>query len=69
MIENFWLWLFIKISTRWFSSVVFATHPETQATTSIFFFNDDQHAKRFMEIIEKEKLDHELRKEKTNGND
>lgn len=64
MIEQFWLWLFIKISTRWFGSVVFATHPETQATTSIFFFNNEGHALRFMEIIAKEKLDHELRKEK-----
>ena len=68
MIEKFWLWLFIKISMRWFGSVVFASHPETHTTTSIFFFNNEEHAARFMEIIQNEKLDHELRKGKTNDN-
>lgn len=68
MTEKFWLWLFVKISQRWFSSVVFATHPDTQVTTSIFFFNDEDHAYRFMEIISKEKLDHELKKKETNDN-
>jgi len=68
MMEKFWLWLFIKISSRWFGSVIFATHPETHETSSIFFFNKDSHAKRLMEIIEKEKLDHELRKGKPNDN-
>lgn len=68
MIEKLWLWLFIKISTRWFGTVVFATHPETKDTTSIFFFNNEEHARRFMDIIQKEKLDHELRKEMPNDN-
>lgn len=47
---------------RWFGSVIFATHPVTQRTTSMFFFDDESHAKRFMEIIEREKLDHQLKK-------
>lgn len=63
MIDSILLWVFIKISARWFGTVVFATDPETTRTTSIFFFDNPNHAKRFMEIIEKEKLDHELRKE------
>lgn len=68
MIDSIFLWLFIKLSCRWFGTVVFATDPETERTTSIFFFNNETHAKRLMEIIAKEKLDHELRKEKTNDN-
>jgi len=63
MIDKLFLWLFIKLSTRWFGTVVFATEPETERTTSIFFFNTEAHAKRLMEIIEKEKLNHELQKE------
>lgn len=66
MIDSFLLWLFVKISMRWFGTVVFATEPETQRTTSIFFFDREEHASRFMEIITKEKLDHELKKEQTN---
>ena len=62
MIEKFWLWLFVKISMRWFGTVVFATNPRTEETTSIFFFNNEDHARTFMDIIEREKLDHELRK-------
>lgn len=65
MIDSFLLWLFVKISMRWFGSVVFATEPETQRTTSIFFFDREDHARRFMEIIEKEKLDHELKRKNT----
>lgn len=63
MIEHLLLWLFIKISSRWFGTVVFATDPDTTRTTSIFFFDNPDHAKRLMDIIGKEKLDHQLRKE------
>ena len=63
MIDSIFLWLFIKLSTRWFGTVVFATDPETDRTASIFFFNHEGHARRLMEIIEKEKLNHELQKE------
>lgn len=62
MIDSILLWIFVKISMRWFGSVIFATHPVTQRTTSMFFFDDESHAKRFMEIIEREKLDHQLKK-------
>lgn len=60
MIDSFLLWLFVAISRRWFSSVVFATDPETDRTTSIFFFDQTDHAHRFMEIVQNEKLDHRL---------
>ena len=66
MIDSILLWLFVKISQRWFGSVVFATEPETQRTTSIFFFDREDHASRFMEIIGREKLNHELKKENKN---
>jgi hypothetical protein len=62
MIDSFLLWLFVKISSRWFGSVIFATDPETTRTTSIFFFDDCKHAKQFMDIIEREKLNHKLEK-------
>lgn len=68
MIDSIFLWLFIKISTRWFGTVVFATDPETDRTTSVFFFNNEGHANRLMEIIEKEKLNHELQKGKSDDN-
>jgi hypothetical protein len=63
VIDSILLWIFVKISARWFGSVIFATHPETQRTTSIFFFDNEDHAHRFMEIIQKEKLNHELKGE------
>jgi len=63
MIESILLWIFVKISVRWFRSVVFATDPETDRITSMFFFDRDSHAHRFMEVIEKEKLNHQLEKE------
>lgn len=66
MIDSILLWLFVWISKRWFGAVVFATDPDTERTTSIFFFDRNDHANRFMEIIAKEKLDHELKKEQIN---
>lgn len=62
MRDSFLLWLFVKIGMRWFQSVVFATNPETERTTSIFFFDDQAHAKQFMNIVEREKLNHKLEK-------
>lgn len=64
MIDSILLWIFVKISQRWFGAVVFATDPENERTTSIFFFDHNDHANRFMKIIEKEKLDHELKRSK-----
>ena len=63
MIDSILLWIFVKISVRWFGSVVFATDPETDRITSMFFFDRESHAQKFMEIIEKEKLNHKLEKE------
>lgn len=63
MIDSFLLWLFVKISQRWFGSVIFASDPETERTTSIFFFDRSEHAERMMELISREKLNHELKKE------
>lgn len=62
MIDRFLLWLFVKISMRWFGNVIFASDPETERTTSIFFFDDKEHAKKFMDIVEREKLNHKLEK-------
>lgn len=53
MIDSFLLWLFIKISKLWFSSVVFGTDPQTDRTSSISFFVDDDHAEQYMELLEK----------------
>jgi len=60
MIDSFLLWIFVWISKRWFGSVVFATDPNTKRTTSICFFDDNKHAKQFMDIVEREKLNHKL---------
>jgi hypothetical protein len=53
MIDSFLLWLFIKISKLWFNSVVFGTDPETDRTSSISFFVDNEHAGQYMDLIEK----------------
>jgi hypothetical protein len=63
MIDSILLWIFVKISIRWFGSVIFATDPETDRITSMFFFDRECHAQKFMEIIQKEKLNHQLEKE------
>jgi len=69
MIDSILLWLFVWISRRWFGAVIFATDPDTERTTSIFFFDDNTHAHRFMQVIEKEKLDHKLKTQKEHTND
>lgn len=69
MIDSILLWIFVAISKRWFGAVVFATDPDTERTTSVFFFDRDDHAHRFMEIVAKEKLDHELRIKKEQTDD
>lgn len=69
MIDSILLWIFVKISRRWFGAVVFATDPDTERTTSIFFFDRDDHAHRFMEIVAEEKLDHQLKIKKEQEND
>jgi hypothetical protein len=53
MIDSFLLWLFIRISKLWFNSVVFGTDPETDRTSSISFFVDNEHAGQYMELLEK----------------
>lgn len=63
MIDHILLWLFVKISMRWFSCVIFSTDPQTARTTSVFFFDDPKHAEQFMNIVEREKLNHKLEKE------
>lgn len=68
MMDYFWLWLFVWISKRWFPTVVFATDPKTTKTTSIFFFDCEEHAKKLMDIIAEQKLDHQLNKENRNDN-
>ena len=55
MIDSFLLWVFVWISKRWFNSVVFGTDPETDRTTSISFFENDQHAEQYLELVEKER--------------
>jgi hypothetical protein len=66
MIDALLLRIFVWISQRWFGSVVFATDPDTERVTSMFFFDREEHAHRLMRIIEKEKLNHELQKEQKN---
>jgi hypothetical protein len=66
MIDALLLRVFVWISNRWFGSVVFATDPDTERVTSMFFFDREEHVHRFMEIIQKEKLNHELEKEQKN---
>jgi hypothetical protein len=51
--DSFLLWLFIKISKLWFNSVVFGTDPETDRTSSISFFVDNEHAGQYMDLLEK----------------
>jgi hypothetical protein len=53
MIDSFLLWVFVWISKRWFNSVVFGTDPETDRATSISFFENDQHAEQYLELVEK----------------
>lgn len=53
MIDSFLLWLFIRISKLWFNSVVFGTDPETDRTSSISFFVDNEHADEYMQLLEK----------------
>jgi len=53
MMDSFLLWLFIKISKLWFNSVVFGTDPETDRTSSISFFVDNEHAGQYMDLLEK----------------
>jgi hypothetical protein len=66
MIDALLLRVFVWISKRWFGSVIFATDPDTERVTSMFFFDREEHANRFMDIIQKEKLNHELQKEQKN---
>jgi hypothetical protein len=53
MIDSFLLWLFVWISKRWFNSVVFGTDPETERATSISFFEHEEHAEQYLELINK----------------
>jgi len=55
MIDSCWLWLFVWISKRWFNSVVFGTDPETDRATSISFFENEEHAEQYLELIQKGK--------------
>ena len=66
MIDALLLRIFVWISKRWFGSIIFATDPDTERVTSMFFFDMEDHAHRSMEIIQKEKLSHELEKEQKN---
>jgi hypothetical protein len=53
MIDTLLLWIFVKISKLWFSAVVFGADPETERTSSISFFVDNEHANYFMELLAK----------------
>jgi len=53
MIDSFLLWLFVWISKRWFNSVVFGTDPETERATSISFFEHEEHAEQYLELLKK----------------
>jgi len=55
MIDSILLWLFVWISKRWFNSVVFGTDPETERATSISFFEHEQHAGQYLELIQRGK--------------
>lgn len=55
MIDSILLWLFVWISKRWFNSVVFGTDPETERATSISFFENEEHAQQYLELIRKGK--------------
>lgn len=51
MIDTILLWVFVKISKLWFNAVVFGADPETERTSSISFFVDEEHANQFMELL------------------
>jgi hypothetical protein len=51
MIDTFLLWVFVKISKLWFNAVIFGADPETERTSSISFFVDEEHANYFMEVL------------------
>lgn len=51
MIDTLLLWIFVKISKLWFSAVVFGADSETERTSSISFFVDNEHANQFMELL------------------
>jgi hypothetical protein len=55
MIDSFLLWVFVWISKRWFNSVVFGTHPETERATSISFFENEGHAEEYLNLVERGK--------------
>jgi len=55
MIDSILLWIFVWISKRWFNSVVFGTDPETERATSISFFEHEQHAEQYLELIQRGK--------------
>jgi hypothetical protein len=59
MIDSILLWLFVWISKRWFNSVVFGTDPETDRTTSISFFANDENAEQYLDLIQKGKKEME----------
>lgn len=64
MIDSILLWVFVWISKRWFPCIIFSSNPETERATAIHFFDNEQHAKNFMEFIEKYKLDCDLKEQK-----
>jgi hypothetical protein len=55
MIDSFLLWVFVWISKRWFNAVVFGTDPETDRASSISFFENEEHAQQYLELIQKGK--------------
>jgi len=59
MIDSFLLWVFVWISKRWFNSVIFGTDPDTERATSISFFEHDEHAEQYLELIKKGKKENE----------
>ena len=55
MIDSFLLWVFVWISKRWFNSVVFGIDQESERTSSISFFMDNEHANQYMQMIDRGK--------------
>ena len=55
MIDSFLLWVFVWISKRWFNSVVFGIEPESERTSSVSFFTDNEHANQYMQMIDRGK--------------
>ena len=51
MIDTFLLWVFVKISKLWFNAVIFGADSETERTSSISFFVDNEQANQFMELL------------------